>query len=478
MNEYSKELCHWAIGEKIKGHKYIAREKGKKLGSYVYFYDKDKWQTWKNNAAAGVKKAASNYAKDWKSGAGMIKSSAKEYANLWRFGAGVKTKQEKRMEKRYDKPIGPSNKNVGPTQRMTNQADQHVSDVAKKAVERKYIAKMTTKDGKVRYFYNQKDLDNWVRIQQYQTNEPKFMKGVKEIEPGSVGTTNTIKRDSSATNPDYTKNKKATVNCWHCSTVYDLRKRGYDVSAKPIKSEFGSSDLDEFYDCKSKSASQTSPAKNSTELVAQRLINKDFEKRFPDIPAREFNAATVDKGQLAAYLSAEDNKGATTNIIPARAIADYATKRSAVTDTGTTIKKTISDRAAYGAAMAESINKTIDAYPNNSWGRIGIHYEGFQGGHSIVWEKDDSGKIHYIDAQTNHEVNISTYASFNEKMSALQVQRTDNLQLKEKVLDYVTEHKDGSDNPKIFIDDTSSAYRDDMKTENKIRTGVDRRPTK
>lgn len=39
MNEYSKELCHWALGKKAKDHKYIAREDGKQKGKYIYFYD-------------------------------------------------------------------------------------------------------------------------------------------------------------------------------------------------------------------------------------------------------------------------------------------------------------------------------------------------------------------------------------------------------------------------------------------------------
>lgn len=475
MNEYSKELCHWAFGKKAKDHKYIAREDGKQKGKYIYFYDISKWKDWKNKAVEATKKTASNFTSNWKEGAGMIKSSAKEYGNLWRQGAGVKTKQEKRMEPKYGRQIGPSNKNVGPTQRMTNQADQHVSDVAKKPVERKYIAKVKTKDGKTRYFYSQKELDSWTKRQQYQKNEPKFMKGVKEIEPDSAGMMPSIKKDCSATNPDYTKNPNATVNCWHCSTAYDLRKRGYDVSAKPVESVFGSYDLDEFYECKSSSSDMVVAAKNQSELYAQKLINKDFSRRFPDVPSSAFDAETIDNGKIAAYLSAEDNKGATTNIIPARAIADYAKKRDSITDTETTIKRAVNDKNVYGAAMAESINKTIEAYPNNSWGRIGIHYEGFQGGHSIVWEKDANGKIHYIDAQTNHTVNIATYASFTEKMSALQVQRTDNLQIKEQVLDYVTEHKEGSDNPLIYIDDTSPIYREDMTTEETIKTKHDKR---
>lgn len=471
MNENTKELCHWAIGEKIKNHKYIAREKGKKLGSYVYFYDKDKWQAWKNKAATGVKNAVSNYVSNWKSGANAIGSSAKEYAKLWKDGAGIKTAQEKRMQQRYEKPIGPSNKNVGPTQRMTNQADQHVSDVAKKPVERKYIAKMKTKDGKTRYFYSEKAVKNWVNRQKYQINEPDFMKNVKEIEPDAAGSMPSIKQDCQATNPDYKKKTDASVNCWHCSTAYDLRKRGYDVSAKAIESEFGSTDLDQFYECKSGSSPQAVKADNDVEIKAQRLINNTYTERYgSDGLYVKYNLddATVNKGKVSCYLGAEDNKGATTNVIPAKAIADYAIKRNGITDINKTLDTAVHNREVYGAAMAESINKVIDQYPENSWGRIGLHWDNFNGGHSIIWEKDADGKISYIDAQVNHTVNIAEYAAATEMTASLQIQRTDNLQIKKTVLDYTTDHTDGNNNTSTYVDDTSEAYRDDMKIKIKV----------
>ena len=114
--------------------------------------------------------------------------------------------------------------------------------------------------------------------------------------------------------------------------------------------------------------------------------------------------------------------------------------------------------------MAESIESTIDAYPNDSWGRIGLHWNNFQGGHSIIWEKDSSGKISFVDAQTNHKINIAQYAASTEMYASIQVQRTDNLQIKKSVLDYVTDHVDGKDNPVAYVDDTSDIYNETQKT--------------
>lgn len=461
MNEYSKELCHWALGKKAKDHKYIAREDGKQKGKYIYFYDISKWKDWKNKAVEATKNAASSFTSSWKEGAGMIKSSAKEYGNLWRQGAGIKTKQEKRMEPKYDKAIGPKQYTVGPTQRMPNNAQINVPDAVKKPVERKYIAKMKTKDGKTRYFYNEKDLKSWVKKQQYQINEPDFMKDVKEIEPDSVGMMPSIKKNSSATNPGYKKVNDASVNCWHCSTAYDLRKRGYDVSARPIASEFGSHDLDAFYECESKMSSETTKASNARELEAQRYINA---AHYLGDDWFKHASQEVSNGNVIAYLSAEDDKGATTNIIPAKAIASYADKRSSSEDPSVTMRKTVHDTKMYGDAMAEAIEKTIESYPDDSWGRIGLHWNNFQGGHSIVWEKDSDGQISFIDTQTNHKVDISQYAASTEMFTSIQVQRTDNLQIKKSVLDYTTDHKDGAENKVIYVDDTSDVYEETVKT--------------
>jgi hypothetical protein len=48
--------------------------------------------------------------------------------------------------------------------------------------------------------------------------------------------------------------------------------------------------------------------------------------------------------------------------------------------------------------------------------------------------------------------------------TSIQVQRTDNLQIKKSVLDYVTDHVDGKDNPVVYIDDTSDIYKETQKT--------------
>lgn len=56
MNEYSKELCHFGIklGAERKNHKYIARIETKP-GKYLYFYDLNEYNAWKNGAKGKVK---------------------------------------------------------------------------------------------------------------------------------------------------------------------------------------------------------------------------------------------------------------------------------------------------------------------------------------------------------------------------------------------------------------------------------------
>ena len=71
MNDYSKELCHWAFGEKKKNHKYIDRIRDTLHDTWKYIYED------KKNAAAKNKQAVKNFADNWRDGAETIKNKVK-----------------------------------------------------------------------------------------------------------------------------------------------------------------------------------------------------------------------------------------------------------------------------------------------------------------------------------------------------------------------------------------------------------------
>ena len=71
MNSYSKELCHWAFGEKKKNHKYIDRIRDTLHDTWKYIYED------KKNAAAKNRQAVKNFADNWRDGAETIKNKVK-----------------------------------------------------------------------------------------------------------------------------------------------------------------------------------------------------------------------------------------------------------------------------------------------------------------------------------------------------------------------------------------------------------------
>lgn len=78
----------------------------------------------------------------------------------------------------------------------------------------KYKYKVTNLLGKVRYFYTTQAYEN-------------YMKRLKQKDEPS-----TIKDDMAAINPGFSYDKRNNdENCAYCTLAYDMRRRGYDVSA-------------------------------------------------------------------------------------------------------------------------------------------------------------------------------------------------------------------------------------------------------
>lgn len=82
-------------------------------------------------------------------------------------------------------------------------------------------------------------------VAKYQKNEPSFMKKIKEI----VGIS-TKNIDQATVNPNYDWGDSKSGwdnNCFDCTTTYDLRRRGYDVTAVNNKNGRSYDTLDKYY---------------------------------------------------------------------------------------------------------------------------------------------------------------------------------------------------------------------------------------
>lgn len=103
----------------------------------------------------------------------------------------------------------------------------------------KYIAKVKLDNGTYRYFYDLSEYESFMKRRLYQNNEPDFMKDVPEIDEPL-----TAEEDMEKVNPHYIDSvygrakggENYTTNCILCTYAYELRRRGYDVTAAPMTS--------------------------------------------------------------------------------------------------------------------------------------------------------------------------------------------------------------------------------------------------
>ena len=253
----------------------------------------------------------------------------------------------------------------------------------------KYIAKKTI-NGKTVYFYSQEELDAWDKKQEYIKNEPDFMKDVKHSDIPY-----TAEEDAILVNPrfDYGGSDYSN-NCAECTTIYELRRRGYDVDSNGMSGndpEWVKYNTDARYD----------------------LFYKD-----PQI-----------------------------NRLP-------PTKTEADTE--------------------KELRNAFKDMPPGSRGDISFKWAGYNAGHSIAWEVDSKGQVHFIDTQVsghgnkveydvktlargmdtttvykrkNFDASDKTIWNKNDKVSSVRIVRTDNLELKPEVKNICKDSKDPKRKP-------------------------------
>lgn len=300
------------------------------------------------------------------------------------------------------------------------------------------------------------------KVEYYRQNEPSFMHGISRIKLNDDGTWPTTAEMVSAVNPGYKMTndkgqtlKASSINCFHCTTAYDLRKRGYDVSAASAASRFGDTwSLDNFYDIEQQSKSDWGKASSDEINVQKAIVNidgskpakdgtieKDYQIHAKGDRAKAFANAT-ESGTLYCPNGTTDNKGNSKSIVPTKAIADYCKQQNIDTSDAKAMQKVLNSREAKGKAIGAQLTAEANKYPSNSWGRVGIAWAN-GGGHSFVWEKDYDGTVRFLDSQTNKEVDISDYAGKASLYDTVDLIRTDNLQLKDKVIWFANDRKEG-----------------------------------
>ncbi|MGN1217758.1 MAG: toxin glutamine deamidase domain-containing protein [Phocaeicola sp.] len=249
--------------------------------------------------------------------------------------------------------------------------------VSKTKKKPKYIAKAAMPNGLVRYFYSQLEYDAYIKRLNYQKNEPDFMKKIKKIDKNTIMQSD---EDMAATNPKYNPYvDDYSMNCFKCTQVYELRRRGYDVTA----------DVADKYN-------------TAIEKLTNKQSNYAFNEMYknPKIYQVNENGSVKDKSKMY----------------------------NAPLDLGTWVDDSSKVYNNYsGKTLKTAIEKNN---PPNSRGNISVRWKG-GGAHSMVYEVDSKGNARILDCQTN------TARSFDDVATAskyITFTRLDNLELKKGVL--------------------------------------------
>lgn len=319
MSEYiyfNGELYH----SSRKKHKYIARVRTSK-NKYRYFYSKEEYEAYLNNKNPdkkdndGVLDKVSNFLKNFTS----IKKS---FLNKPRKQI---SKTLKRGKKFVDEVI------FGKTKSEKN------DDNNKPKKDHKYIAKVKLPSGKYRYFYDADEYSRYLKRQEYQKNEPGFMKKVNKIPDNK---SYTASEDMSEINEEYSPyDYERSHNCANCTAAYELRCRGYDVQA-------------------------ADRGKDDTYIGAQKDYMNDMYE----------NADTI-------YLNKDGERDRV---------------KGALSKIG--LQYNFEKDISYDADTVEKA--VLNHSGKNTRGEIAVEWKN-GGGHSMAYEVDKSGKVKIRDCQTN-----------------------------------------------------------------------------
>lgn len=184
-------------------------------------------------------------------------------------------------------------------------------------------------------------------------------------------------QDMEDTNPDYGKGDKWSYNCSYCTMAYELRRRGYDVEAKGAYKEDGS---------------WTSGT--TIDDIANVYKNADVKQ------AKDLLDLTPDPSKVG------------------------------ITSEG---RVSIHDSNMSNSEITRIVETDMLQHGEGARGMFGVQWGFFGTAHAMVWEVEN-GSVVIKDPQTNTS---NTLEHYMKQINDFTYFRTDNLEITEKVTDYV-----------------------------------------
>lgn len=286
-----------------------------------------------------------------------------------------------------------------------------------------YYAEIEYPNGKKIKIKTKEDWKRFAEVYKYQNNEPEFMHSIPEIKLRDDGTLPSDKEDKAEVN-DKGPYGYRSVNCIFCSTAYELRRRGYDVEAANLPSDITMLNVSTLFKVKDSTLTQ-----GTTEFKTDKKI--DTKASYGSCALKDVKP-TIHGFEYTYSVQYNDLNNNDKNIKSFVMAKDVENAYTAVTSSASSKEK-----QAWKNSVIDNINKTTSDFPENSRGMINVYWKG-GGGHSMIWEKDESGRIKIYDTQVNKPVSIMDLMESVSPYAPVQFIRTDDLELSRTAMLRVT----------------------------------------
>ena len=248
LEHYGTELA--PDGDYLQHWKYIKRERVN--GKWKYYYDLDSLKKNVSTAVSNVKKNATNTVNTAKKNISKTVNTAKKNISkttqeLAKKGSEFVKKFEKKSVADMLREVQKEKKEPKKPTTIAEMKEAAAADAEKnvaKAKEGAYQTSQNKERGLKREAELKERLDNLgKKVKMFEGTSYEFEYELSKKLPGLNLKTSatTLDEDQKLINPNYSPDSKYDENCAFCSIAYDLRRRGYDVVAKPEITKYGNS---------------------------------------------------------------------------------------------------------------------------------------------------------------------------------------------------------------------------------------------